>query len=88
MNGKIGIIEDCLAGVAEIDALEKMRLGMYAMFREGSAWHDLKEVGKSVTKHEIDSRFACLISDDAHPHTLIEQGHLDHIVKRALGRSD
>ena len=74
----------CHESTREIDALEKMRLGMYAMFREGSAWHDLKEVGKSVTKHEIDSRFACLISDDAHPHTLIEQGHLDHIVKRAI----
>ena len=65
------------------DALAKMRLGMYAMFREGSAWHDLKEVAKSITEHTVDSRFACLISDDAHPHTLLEQGHLDHIVRRA-----
>lgn len=66
------------------DALAKMRLGMYAMFREGSAWHDLKEVAKSITEHEIDSRFACLISDDTHPHTLQENGHLDYIVKRAI----
>lgn len=65
------------------DALAKMRLGMYAMFREGSAWHDLKVVAKSVTEHTVDTRFACLISDDAHPHTLIEKGHLDHIVRRA-----
>lgn len=66
------------------DALAKMRLGMYAMLREGSAWHDLHEVAKSITEHEVDSRFACLISDDTHPHTLISQGHLDHIVRRAL----
>ena len=64
-------------------ALAKMRLGMYAMFREGSAWHDLKEVAKAITEHNVDTRFACLISDDAHPHTLIEKGHLDHIVRRA-----
>jgi adenine deaminase len=37
-----------------------------------------------VTKHDIDSRFACLVSDDSHPHTLQGQGHLDHIVKRAV----
>lgn len=74
----------CHESTREEDALEKMRLGMYAMFREGSAWHDLKEVGKSVTKHDIDSRFACLVSDDSHPHTLQGQGHLDHIVKRAV----
>lgn len=66
------------------DALAKMRLGMYAMFREGSAWHDLQEVAKAVTQHEVDSRFACLVSDDAHPHTLLGKGHMDHIVCRAV----
>jgi len=66
------------------DALAKMRLGMYAMIREGSAWHDLKEVIKSVTQNKVDSRFAVLVSDDTHPHTLISQGHLDHIVRRAI----
>ena len=66
------------------DALAKMRLGMYAMFREGSAWHDLQEVAKAVTEQNLDTRYACLISDDTHPHTLIEKGHLDYIVKRAI----
>ena len=66
------------------DALAKMRLGMYAMLREGSAWHDLHEVAKAVTAQKVDSRFACLISDDTHPHTLIQHGHLDHIVRRAI----
>lgn len=66
------------------DALAKMRLGMYALFREGSAWHDLHEVAKAVTQHKIDTRFACLISDDNHPNTLKKNGHLDYIVKRAI----
>ncbi len=74
----------CHESTREIDALSKMRMGMYAMFREGSAWHDLKEVVKSITKHNVDSRFACLISDDTHPKTLMEKGHLDYIVKRAI----
>lgn len=66
------------------DALAKMRLGMYAMFREGSAWHDLKQVCRAVTQNEVDSRFAVLISDDTHPHTLLNDGHLDHLVRRAV----
>ena len=66
------------------DALAKMRLGIYAMLREGSAWHDLHEVAKSITEHKIDSRFGVLVSDDTHPHTLISQGHMDHIVRRAV----
>ena len=74
----------CHESTREEDALEKMRLGMYAMFREGSAWHDLKEVAKSVSKHKIDTRYALLVSDDTHPDTLVNNGHLDHIVKRAV----
>lgn len=74
----------CHESTREEDALTKMRLGMYAMLREGSAWHDLKEVAKAITRHEVDSRFACLISDDTHPNTLQSTGHLDHIVKRAI----
>lgn len=66
------------------DALAKMRLGMYALMREGSAWHDLHEVSRAITEKEVDSRFACLISDDTHPHTLITDGHMDHIVRRAI----
>ena len=66
------------------DALAKMRLGMYAMFREGSAWRDLHEVAKSITQNKVDTRFAVLISDDTHPYTLLNQGHLDHIVRRAV----
>lgn len=66
------------------DALAKMRLGMYAMLREGSAWHDLHEVVKAITEKKVDSRYACLISDDTHPHTLIKHGHLDYIVRRAI----
>jgi adenine deaminase len=66
------------------DALEKIRRGMYAMIREGSAWHDLAEVSRAVTDNDIDTRFVCLVSDDTHPHTLIEDGHLDHILRRAV----
>lgn len=77
-------IRCCHESTRAEDALAKMRLGMYAMFREGSAWHDLHEVAKAITEHKVDSRFACLISDDTHPHTLIQHGHLDYIVRRAI----
>lgn len=74
----------CHESTRKEDALEKMRLGMYAMIREGSAWHDLKEVIRCITEEKVDSRFAVLVSDDTHPHTLLHDGHLDHIVRRAM----
>ncbi|MDR3053726.1 MAG: adenine deaminase [Coriobacteriales bacterium] len=66
------------------DALAKMRLGMYAMLREGSAWHDLHELAPVIASGAIDSRFACLVSDDNHPHTLVADGHLDYLLRRAV----
>lgn len=65
-------------------ALAKMRLGMYAMIREGSAWHDLKEVVKAITDHTVDTRRAVLVSDDIHADNLLFQGHMDHIIRRAV----
>ena len=66
------------------DVLEKMRRGMYALMRYGSAWHDMPVIIRAILDNRIDDRFACLISDDTHPDTLIEDGHMDHIVRCAV----
>ena len=66
------------------DVLEKMRHGMYALMRYGSAWHDMPVIIRAILDNHIDDRFACLISDDTHPDTLIQNGHMDHIVRCAI----
>lgn len=66
------------------DVLEKMRRGMYALMRYGSAWHDMPVIIKAILDNKIDDRFACMISDDTHPDTLIQDGHMDHIVRCAV----
>ncbi len=77
-------VNSCHETVTKEMALEKMRLGMYVQMREGSAWHDVAETVKSLTENNIDTRFAVLVSDDTHPDTLLSDGHLDHIIKRAI----
>jgi adenine deaminase len=77
-------IRCCHESTRAEDALAKMRLGMYAMLREGSAWRDLTQLAPVITSGELDTRFACLVSDDTHPHTLVTEGHLDHILRRAV----
>jgi adenine deaminase len=74
----------CHESVRHEDALAKMRLGMYAMLREGSAWKDVKETIRAVTEHRIDSSLCILCSDDTHPETLLRSGHLDNVVRRAV----
>ncbi|GHV38686.1 adenine deaminase [Synergistales bacterium] len=66
------------------DVIAKMRLGMYAQIREGSAWQNVQEVVKAITERRVDSRFATLVSDDIQIDTILTLGHMDHIVRRAV----
>ena len=66
------------------DALAKIRLGMYAQFREGSAWRDLSRLAHAIKETGLDTRLCCLVSDDTHPNTLASVGHIDHILRRAV----
>lgn len=66
------------------DALAKLRLGMYAQLREGSAWHNLHDLAPAITQHTIDTRLCNLVSDDNHPSTLVSEGHLDRILRMAV----
>jgi len=68
----------------KIDAIERIRLGMYAYIREGSAWLDVAETIKAITELKLDSRHVCLVTDDREPDSLIKQGHMDHVIRRAI----
>lgn len=77
-------ISSCHESTTKEDALARMRLGMYAKMREGSAWQDVKETVRAITENNIDTRYAVLVTDDVHPHTLMEVGHLDHVARQAI----
>jgi len=68
----------------KVDAIERLRLGMYAYMREGSAWLDVKETIRAITEAKLDSRHACLVTDDREVDSIIKQGHMDHVVRRAI----
>ena len=74
----------CHESTRAVDVLEKMRHGMYALMRYGSAWHDMPVIIRAILDNNIDDRFACMISDDTHPDTLIADGHMDYIVRCAI----
>jgi adenine deaminase len=77
-------ISSCHESTKKIEGLEKLRLGMCLMIREGSAWRDLKEVIKCVTENGVDSRHVVLVTDDRHPETLLTEGHMDDLVRKAI----
>ena len=66
------------------EVLAKMRLGMYAQLRFGSAGRDLPQLAAAVVSGAVDTRFACLVTDDVHPHELVEDGHMDRVLREAV----
>ncbi len=77
-------VSSCHESTMQEEALEKLRLGMYVMVREGSAWKDVKEVIKIITERKVDSRHVLLATDDRHPEDILREGHMDFVVKRAI----
>ena len=64
------------------EMIDRLRLGMYVMIREGSAAKNLKDLIKGVNKDNI---YRCLLcSDDKHPQEIINKGHINHSVKLAI----
>jgi len=66
------------------DVIERVRLGMYAMMRRGSAWHDVEETIKAYTERKIDPRRLMLVTDDRNAESLVQEGHMDFVVRHAI----
>jgi adenine deaminase len=66
------------------DAVARVRQGMKALLRLGSAWYDVAIPVKAITELGLDSRHFCLCTDDAHSGTLVNDGHMDHVLRHAI----
>ena len=71
-------------GTREIDAVSRARRGMRAMMRLGSAWYDVESQITAVTERGLDPRNFILCTDDCHSGTLVNEGHMNRVVKHAI----
>jgi adenine deaminase len=76
--------EDDHEGTRIEDALARVRQGMKVMLRDGSAWKDVDEQVRAITEMGLDSRHFLLCTDDSHAGTLVTEGHMDKVVRRAI----
>lgn len=65
------------------EAQEKMRLGMHIAVREGSVTRDLLNLLPLVKPENADRFFFC--TDDRTPADLMARGHIDSMVRMAIG---
>ena len=71
-------------GTAEADAVARVRLGMRSMMRLGSAWYDVESQITAVTEKGLDPRNFILCTDDCHSGTLVNDGHMNRVVRHAI----
>jgi adenine deaminase len=76
--------EDDHEGTRLEDAIARVRQGMKAMLRYGSAWHDVAAQVKAITQLGLDPRHFILCTDDSHAETLVEDGHMDRVLRHAI----
>ena len=64
------------------EALEKRRMGMWIMIRQGSAARNLEALLPLVLEHGTTNCLLC--TDDREPHDLQEHGHINDVVREAV----
>ena len=73
-------------GTKAEDAIARVRQGMKAMLRLGSAWYDVAAQVKAITEQGLDSRNFILCTDDCHSGTLVNEGHMNRVLRHAIAQ--
>ena len=66
------------------EALQNLRLGIKLELREGSSMKNLNGLVKTLLKTKVHLRRCLLVSDDRNAPDLVKEGHMDHILRRAI----
>ena len=64
------------------EMVEKLRLGMVVFVRESTAAKNLRALIPAITSQ--NSRRCAFGTDDRHPADLLDEGHLDHLIRLAV----
>jgi adenine deaminase len=78
--------QDDHEGTRAEDAVARVRQGLKAMLRLGSAWYDVASQVKAITEQGLDPRHFILCTDDSHSGTLVNEGHMDRVLRHAVAQ--
>lgn len=76
-------ISSCHEPINADEVLERLRLGMHVMIREGSIRGDLDSIA-TIRDAGIDFRRLMLATDSVSPGDLLEKGYMEYVVQRAI----
>jgi adenine deaminase len=76
-------ISSCHEPIEAEEVLQRLRLGIHVMIREGSIRRDLAAIAK-INEWHIDTRRLVLVTDGLTPSDLIEKGGMEYVVQKAI----
>jgi adenine deaminase len=79
-----GGVQDDHEGTRLEDAIQRARQGMRVLLRFGSAWQDVAAQAPAIIKNGLNSNRFLLCTDDSHCETLVNEGHMDRVVRNAI----
>jgi adenine deaminase len=77
-------ILSCHEPVNSEQVLERLRLGMWIMIREGSIRRDLKEILPNLMNLKTNTERLMCCSDGIDPLDLLQYGHIDHCIRESI----
>jgi adenine deaminase len=76
-------ISSCHEPINADQVLDRLRLGLHVMVREGAVRKDLQEIAR-IKNHGIDLRRLILVSDSIAPDDLMANGYMEALVQKAI----
>jgi len=76
-------VSSCHESVSADEVVEKLRLGLCVMIRQGSIRKELDAIAK-IGDLPLDLRRVALVTDGIDPRDLVAKGYLEHVVQRAV----
>lgn len=75
-------IRNCHECTSQAEAREKIAKGMQVLIRDGSVSKDVDSLAGLIDP--VTSPFLAFCTDDRNPLDIAEEGHLDHLIRRAI----
>ncbi|MCX7856603.1 MAG: amidohydrolase family protein [Deltaproteobacteria bacterium] len=76
-------VSSCHEPITYDEVLERLRLGLYVMIREGSVRSDVNCL-LGLSGSNLDTRRIVLVSDFMSPEDILDKGYMDYVVNRAI----
>jgi adenine deaminase len=76
-------VSSCHESVSAEEVIEKLRLGMWVMVRQGSIRKELDAISR-IKDMPLDFRRLTLVTDGVDPRDLVEKGYMECVVQRAI----